>query len=337
MKKELIFSILIILSIFLVISIVDSKSILTSRSVEDLNDSDQESVVSANDDSEDLGDSENDLETELENEEDEVLISDEVEILEEGEELSEVEEETTELEEIEESDEIKEIERRAIFALTRVTIGEGFVVKNDDSDAAFFRGMWIVKKFINKTANLEEIENAEIEIKKSGFIVLGLAEEKEKFRIEITESDNNESITFNIKDNTGAVVGDMKIKPKKYNRLTLWFGNLTLNSGKYIGTWKISAVAKTKIIKPEVKKPAAWRIFAFKQRKEAVIKEKIQERVFENEGLGTFIKEKRLENFGKINKSERKVEINKKEKLEEKLKEKLRKRNVANRLESANK
>ena len=255
-----------------------------------------------------------------------VISSDEVEILEE----EEVDEVLPEYEEVEEPEEVKEAEKRAIFGLTRVTIGEGFVVKDDESDAEFFRGIWVVKRLIERTGNLEEAENQEIKSKKFGFVVIGVAEEKEKFRLEMTDF-SEESIKFDLKDNTGAVVGSMEIKPKRYPRLTLWFGSLTLNSGSYAGTWDVTAVSKTKVIKPRIKRAGWWNIFAFRQRRETKIKEKLEEKLFEREGLGKFIRENKGRDLRKIKREKRKVVIDRKERLEK------RRLEVAERLKTRNK
>jgi len=252
-----------------------------------------------------------------------VLSSDEVEVFEEeeiGEELPETEED---IKEIEEEEGIEEIEKRAMFGITRVTIGEGFVVKDDDSDAQFFRGVWIVKKFIERTANLEDIENREIEKKDFGFVVIGIAEEKEKFRIEMAEF-IEESVKFNLKDNTGNVVGNMEIKPKKYRKITLWYGDLTLNSGKYLGTWDITAVSKTKIVKPRIERPAAWNIFALRKRREAKIKEEIQQRILENEGLGEFARAIKGKDLSKLEENERIIAVNTEERIRERIEAKQR-------------
>lgn len=254
-----------------------------------------------------------------------VISSDEVVILEEDEveeELPEIEEE---IKEIEESEEVQEIERKSMFTITRVTVGEGFVMKDDESDAEFFRGTWIVKRFINKTANLEDIENQQIESKKFGFVVIGVAEEKEKFKIEMTDF-SEESVTFDLKEKTGTVVGNMEIKPKRYNRITLWFGSLTLDSGEYMGVWSVTAVSKTKIVKPEIKKISAWKVFAVKQRKEAKIKEKLQERMFEREGIGEFAKEQKGKDISELEKDKRNIVIDKEERIRERIKERAKAR-----------
>ena len=247
-----------------------------------------------------------------------MISSDEVEVLEEEdteEKLPEVEEE---INEIENSGEVQDIEKKAIFTITQVTIGEGFVMKSDKSDAELFRGIWVVKRFINKTTNLEDIENKQIESKKFGFVIIGIAEKKEKFKIEMKDF-SEENVKFDLKDNAGTVVGSMEIKPKKYARITLWFGTLILNSGKYVGTWDVTAISKTKIIKPKIRKPPVWNIFAFKQRSEAAIKERVQEKIFEREGLGEFIKENREKNLEKLSESKRTAVINKKERFEKRI------------------
>ncbi len=273
------------------------------------------------DESEDLTDDTENIEITAEEdvvEGTDVISSDEVVVLEEEEveeELPEYEEDTAEDEEVEE---IEETEKKAIFGLTRVTIGEGFVMKSDESDAEFFRGMWVVKRFIERTANSEEINESDIQTEKFGYVVIGVAEEKEKFKIEMTEF-SNESVQFDIKNNAGTIVGSMEIKPKRYDRITLWFGTLILNSGSYAGDWSVTAVSKTKIVKPEIKKVAAWKVFAVKQRREAKIKEKAQERMLEEEGLGEFAKEQKGKDLSKIGAEKRTAMINKAQRIEKRI------------------
>ena len=72
-------------------------------------------------------------------------------------------------------------------------------------------------------------------------------------------------------------------------------------------------------IKPKIRKPPVWNIFAFKQRSEAAIKERVQEKIFEREGLGEFIKENREKNLEKLSESKRTAVINKKERFEKRI------------------
>ena len=220
-------------------------------------------------------------------------------------------------------EEIEEAEKKAMFGITHVTIGTGFVMKSDESNAEFFRGTWIVKRLIPKTNNLEDAENAEIESKKFGFVVIGVAEEKEKFRLEMTEF-TEENVKFDLKDKTGAIVGSLEIKPKKYERITLWFGTLVLDAGNHIGSWSITAATKTRIIKPEIKRPPIWNIFAFKARREAAIKEKLQEKMFKREGLAEFAKENKGKDFKEIKKEERRFRVDKEGMIRERIEERAR-------------
>lgn len=252
-------------------------------------------------------------------EETDILEPDVVEILEED----EIEESIPEYEEdiADIPEDIKEAERRAFYKITHVTIGNGFVMKEDESNAVFFRGMWLVTRIIEKPVDLKDAEMAKIESKKFGFIVLGSGENKQRYRIEIKSFDD-ESAEFDVKTIEGETIGTLLLNPKRYETLTLWFGNLKLDSGNYPGEWRVTAISRTKIIKPKIKKPPVWNIFAFKSRKEAAIKERLQERVFEREGLGDFIKEKANQDFKKMGKIERRRIVNTKTKLEKRLADK---------------
>ena len=96
-------------------------------------------------------------------EEEDILDSDEVEVEEE------IEDETVEeLEDVDEPEEVEEAEKRAVFWLTHVTIGTGFVMSENEENAEFFRGTWVVKRLIEKTEESEDAEKKEIKTHKFG-------------------------------------------------------------------------------------------------------------------------------------------------------------------------
>ena len=238
-----------------------------------------------------------------------VVSSDEVEVLEEEEIediLPDLEEELAELKKTE----VEDAERGAIFKITHVTISEGFILSGDESNAEFFRGFWSVRRFIEKAESSQDIENKAIKSKKVGSVVIGAGPKKEIFKLEMIDFDSD-GASFDLKNKDNEVIGSLDITPKRYDRITLWFGKLSIDSGAYVGKWSVTAAVKTKIIKPRIKRPAAWNIFAFNKRKEANIKEKAQEKILEREGLGKFAKEISGKNLKDINKKERKVVINK--------------------------
>lgn len=233
-------------------------------------------------------------------EEIDVISSNEIEVIDEEQLTGELPEYK---EDVEIPQEIQEAEKKATFGITHVTIGTGFVITSDESNAEFFRGIWAVKRLLHANTS-KEAENAEIESKRFGFVAIGVGDKKERFKLEAKDF-SEESISFDLKDKTGNVAGTLLLKPKKYERLTLWFGELILDSGNYVGTWSVTAIAMTKIIRPKIARPVIWNIFAGGQRKKAVISEKIQERLFEKEGMGKFIKEKAAKNLIKVKKAER--------------------------------
>ncbi len=216
------------------------------------------------------------------------------------------EDEIEDEEEIEELEEITEDEKGAIFRLSRVTTAGGFIMKDDESDAQFFRGRWIVRRFVEKADNLADVDENNIKTNRFGFVVIGVGNEKEKFKIRLKEN-SEEEVIFNLLNREGENAGELKLTPKKYERITLWFGTLTLNSGNYNGEWSITAVAKTKIIIPKIIRPSRWNIFAFKERREAELKERLQEKILEKEKLGEFAKRIKGKNLRDLDETERRI------------------------------
>ena len=195
-------------------------------------------------------------------------------------------------------------EKNAFFRLTKVTTGIGFIIKEDKSDAQFFRGTWIVRKSAEKPKNAKDINSSKITTRRFGFVIVGIGDGKERFRIRV-ENATEEKIVFRLSDRNDTNIGSLELMPKIYNEITLWFGTLTLNSGNYIGNWSITASARTKIIKPLIRRPSRWNIFAFGERRKAALEEKIQERMFEREGMKKFAEEIRGKKLADISKDKR--------------------------------
>jgi hypothetical protein len=189
------------------------------------------------------------------------------------------------------------------YWLVTATIADGFVLKADETDARLFRGVWIVSRGIEKAIEKAE-ENLTIEKKEFGVIEIGFGAEKEKFRIRFV-SKTDDSIKFNVnKLGEEILVGSLTLKPKNYSSITIWYGELNLNEGSYQGTWKLTAVSKTKIIKPVMRKPAAWNIFAIRERREAKLRERIEEKVLEIEKLKNQIESLKAEQVAIAGKAE---------------------------------
>jgi len=211
-----------------------------------------------------------------------------------------------------ESDGLKNLtssEIKAFFRLTRVTTGLGFVIKDDKSDAQFFRGTWIVRKSVEKPKNTESINNTNIKTRRFGFVTIGVREEKETFRMSV-ENATEEKIIFKLLNKEGNIAGNLELTPKRYKRITLWFGTLTINSGNYTGEWSVTASARTKIIKSKIERPSRWNIFAFGERRKAALEDKIQERMFEKEGMKKFGESIRGKRLSEISKDKRIAVIN---------------------------
>ena len=240
-------------------------------------------------------------------EETEVIGSDYVEILDE----LELEESNLEIEEILEED---DMEDDSFFKIRQVTYAKGFIVKEDDSDADVFRGLWIVERMIEET-DTTSVEEAEIKSRKFGYVLLGAGERREKLKLELTEFGEDFAM-FNLLDKEGNVVGLLDLKPKKYERIKLWFGTITIKSGNYEGTWDVSSIAKTKIIRPKIEKPSIWNIFARGQRQRAEIQERVEEILLEREGLDKDAISEVRQNFEGIQ-EKRIVEINRAKRIKD--------------------
>jgi len=211
-------------------------------------------------------------------------------------------------------------------SITHLTIAEGFIITSDKSKAELFRGLWLVKKFIESN-DLNSINESKIGKKKWGFVEISKGNKKEKFKLEIKEF-SNQSLRFELKNMQGNPAGNLFIQSKEYERLTLLFGNLTINSGDYAGMWDVTAISKTKIIKPRIEKPKAWNIFAFGKKKKAEIAEKIQQKLFEDEGLKNITQEKIMQKLEALKERERTFEVNREEIIKKRI-EKLKKINAA--------
>ncbi|MGD9276629.1 MAG: hypothetical protein PVJ67_05635 [Candidatus Pacearchaeota archaeon] len=208
--------------------------------------------------------------------ESDVIGSDDVEVLDDL-------EAADDFEEIEEIIPEEEMPEDNVLRIRQVTYGRGFIVKDDESNADIFRGLWVADRIV-EDSTITDAASAEITTKKFGYVMLGAGERHEKFRLEKSEF-TDEQITFNLLDSDGNSAGTLVLKPKKYTYIKLWFGTLTLTSGNYAGTWSVSAIARTRIVKPRIVKPSRWNIFAAAQRRRAEVHEQIQERLLEKEGL----------------------------------------------------
>lgn len=232
--------------------------------------------------------------------------SDEIEIIDEEEENED--EEESDLEEIEEliEEEIKE-EKDHFYKIKKITQAKGFIISTNGEQAEFFKGKWIVRKFIEENTN--DIENAEVKTKSYGTISLGHANLKKHYKLELVIFDD-EGIEFNVYNREKTKVGTLFLQPKKYDSITLWYGDLVLDSGNYIGSWSITATAKTQIVKSKINKPSRWNIFARSQRKNAILKEKFEEKLLDEEGLSEFTREHKGKDIKKIEIKKRTFKIN---------------------------
>lgn len=209
-------------------------------------------------------------------EESDVIGSDDVEVLDDL-------EASDDFQEIEEILSEEEMPEEDVLRIRQITYARGFIVKDDESNADVFRGLWIADRLVEDT-EVTDVQNANITSRKFGYVMLGAGGRHEKFRLEMDEF-TDEQVTFNLLDSNGNSAGTLMLKPKKYTYIKLWFGKLTVNSGNYAGEWSVSAIAKTRIVKPKIVKPSKWNIFANAQRKRAEIHEQIQKRLLEKEGL----------------------------------------------------
>jgi len=81
----------------------------------------------------------------------------------------------------------KEIEvgnGNSIFGMSQVTIGEGFILNDDESNAEFFKAIWVLKKFVKDVPDTENVSEVKIGQKDIGYVIIGRGDSKERCKVE---------------------------------------------------------------------------------------------------------------------------------------------------------
>ncbi|MFH1249185.1 MAG: hypothetical protein V1660_03465 [archaeon] len=173
------------------------------------------------------------------------------------------------------------LNQQRYFGMTRVTVGDGFAISSNNTRAERISAFWVSGRYIsidpgivkNLTrqykgqpevlkAELAKLATDKVVVKATGQISIGIGKDKEKFKL-LKKDITNTSVTFylfpintnlaELKDAaedviTAKSVGTLKLDATVYPHLTLWKGDLTINSGAYVGIWSVSASSDSKVI-----------------------------------------------------------------------------------------
>lgn len=165
---------------------------------------------------------------------------------------------------------------RKVPGVKRSTSARGWAIKDDDSDAVFVSGLWVVGQIYD--ISLDEIkaikeenqgnpdviweklkelsENSEMRWFGTGRLHVGAANKIDRFKLirkEITEGRAEFYVmpnTAQLKDSEDSSLADESIgvlilEKNTYPSINLWDGKLTLKRGNYIGEWSVQVASRT--------------------------------------------------------------------------------------------
>ncbi len=167
------------------------------------------------------------------------------------------------------------------LGVARVTVGDGFVVKSDNTEARRITAFWVSSRYISvdpatvkslreqykgQPAKLKEeiakLATDKVVAKATGRLHVGLGNNRENFKL-MKKEFTNTSVSFYVilinenivalkdasdEEISAKAVGTLVLDGTKYPSLTVWKGTLTLNSGKNAGTWSVTASSGSKVI-----------------------------------------------------------------------------------------
>ncbi len=165
--------------------------------------------------------------------------------------------------------------------IARVTVGEGFVVKSDNTEAKRIAALWVSSRYVSidpatvknlrqqykgQPAKLKEeitkLATDKVVAKATGRLRVGFGKNGENFKL-LKKEFTNTSVSFyvlpitqnlpELKDSSdeeisAKAVGTLTLDATKYPSLTVWKGTLTLNSGTHAGTWSATATSHSRVI-----------------------------------------------------------------------------------------
>lgn len=187
---------------------------------------------------------------------------------------------STEVEAIAPTSQAPAVQQRYL-GIARATVGEGFVVKSDNTEARRISAFWVSSRYISidpaavkqlreqykgQPAKLKEeiakLATDKVVAKAIGRLKVGFGNKGENFKL-LKREFTNTSVSFYVlpitqdlpalKDSSdeeisAKAVGTLVLEATKYPSLTLWKGTLTLNSGNNAGTWSVTATSNSKVV-----------------------------------------------------------------------------------------
>ena len=187
---------------------------------------------------------------------------------------------STETEAIAPTTQAPEAQQRYL-GVARATVGEGFVVKSDNTEAKRIAAVWVSGRYISVepaklkslreqykgqpaklAAEIEKLATDKVVVKAAGRLRVGFGANGQNFKL-LKKEFTNTSVSFYvfpINENVAALkdsadsdisaksVGTMTLDATKYPSLVVWKGTLTLTSGNFAGTWSVTATSHSKVI-----------------------------------------------------------------------------------------
>ncbi len=187
---------------------------------------------------------------------------------------------STETEAIAPSTQAPEAQQRYL-GVARATVGDGFVVKSDNTEAKRIAALWVSSKYVSvdpaKLKNLREqykgqparlkaeiakLATDKVVAKAAGRLRVGFGATGANFKL-LKKEFTNTSVSFYVlpitedlaalkdaadSEISAKLVGTMTLDATKYPSLVLWKGTLTLTSGNFVGTWSVTATSNSKVI-----------------------------------------------------------------------------------------
>ena len=187
---------------------------------------------------------------------------------------------STETEAIAPTTQAPEAQQRYL-GVARATVGEGFVVKSDNTEAKRIAAVWVSGRYISVepaklkslreqykgqpaklAAEIAKLATDKVVVKAAGRLRVGFGANGQNFKL-LKKEFTNTSVSFYvfpINENVAALkdsadsdisaksVGTMTLDATKYPSLVVWKGTLTLTSGNFAGTWSVTATSHSKVI-----------------------------------------------------------------------------------------
>lgn len=204
---------------------------------------------------------------------------------------------STETEEIAPTTQAPEAQQRYL-GVARATVGEGFIVKSDNTEAKRIAALWVSGRYVSVdpaklkslreqykgqpaklAAEIARLATDKVVAKAAGRLRVGFGAKGENFKL-LKKEFTNTSVSFYvlpINENIAALkdsadsdisaksLGTLTLDATKYPSLVLWKGTLTLTSGNFVGTWSVTATSHSKVLTHTNLRKAKAAVSAVKQ------------------------------------------------------------------------